>query len=618
MMMMTRRSVCSSRVLLLVVFFIFLAGGTTFVSGVDSTGKKGGEIKEKETKNEDRDEYELPICHDETLRRSPVRSATSGEIAAKMSQATRYVDGHVRVSRDRNEMHVDAKVIRVNGNLSVGRNLYFEGDLKVEGPLIMGNKKDAFEEIMRLESEIEEMTAIVEELEGHHALTDANFHAAIDLCLTFNNGKYRKDGACESLHYGGRIGDWDVSRVTNFTQAFMNRAEFNADLSRWNTSSAKSFDSMFKNATAFNGDVSKWKTESEATKDEMFHGAVAFKSKYMCAKYTDAPEDLSSCADVLAEWIAPSPPPGAPQPPPESPPPKLSELIISPPPPVYLPPPSPPAPPPLPSPPPVQTEMSETADAIELNQRYMPKTNGWYELLPEGYSGAAQIAYVDYDGSVSGIKDEGPWIQVRYAKNKYSRAHPWSALGKGDPFRESGTAYSGNFDYAQNENWIDALLNQAVDVRQRFVSWGKRSVGWNYDHNYQAARGFDGVNYTLWGDGTALVGGTATPPTGFSYGTSGFNAFLNPASLEIDPTNLNDDVWRKSVLYFRNTGGGKILPIRGIWNADLDDPGEGRYFPLIHPDVGDEVDTNGVFTESSDTWVKIVQDFLPPLPPPPP
>ena len=46
-----------------------------------------------------------------------------------------------------------------------------------------------------------------------------------------------------------------------------------------------------------------------------------------------------------------------------------------------------------------------------------------------------------------------------------------SALGKGDPFRESGTAYSGNFDYAQNENWIDALLNQAVDVRQRFVSW---------------------------------------------------------------------------------------------------------------------------------------------------
>ena len=63
----------------------------------------------------------------------------------------RDMDGHVRVSRDRNEMHVDAKVIRVNGNLSVGRNLYFEGDLKVEGPLIMGNKKDAFEEIMRLE-----------------------------------------------------------------------------------------------------------------------------------------------------------------------------------------------------------------------------------------------------------------------------------------------------------------------------------------------------------------------------------------------------------------------------------------------------------------------------------
>ena len=68
-----------------------------------------------------------------------------------MSQATRYVDGHVRVSQDRNEMHVDVKVIRVKGNLNNGRNLYFEGDLKVEGSLIMGNKKDAFEEIIRLE-----------------------------------------------------------------------------------------------------------------------------------------------------------------------------------------------------------------------------------------------------------------------------------------------------------------------------------------------------------------------------------------------------------------------------------------------------------------------------------
>jgi len=242
----------------------------------------------------------------------------------------------------------------------------------------------------------------------------------------------------------------------------------------------------------------------------------------------------------------------------------------------------------------------------------MPKANGWYELQPEGYWGAAQIAYVDFDGSVSGIEDEGPWIQVKYAKNKFSRSHPWSALGKGDPSRKDGMAYTGNFEFAQDEIWIDKLLDQAVDVRQRFVTWGKRSVGWNYNHNYQAARGFNDVDYTSWGSGIALVGGgVSSPPTGFSFGTSGLNEFLNPASLDIDTTNLNDDAWRKSVLYFRNIGDEKILPLRGIWHADVDDPGEGRYFPLAYPDVGDEVDENGAYTESSDTWVKVVQDLGP-------
>ena len=505
-------------------------------------------------------------------------------------------------------MHVDTKVIRIKGNLNVGRNLYFEGDLKVVGSMIMGNEKDAFEEIMRLEDEIEEMTAIVEELEGHHTLTDANFHAAVEKCLTMNNGQHGKDGACEALHYGGRIGDWDVSRVSNFTRAFMDRTEFNADLSRWNTSSATSFDEMFKNAAAFNGDVSKWKTKSAtATKDEMFENAVAFKRKYLCAKYTDAPEDLSACAEVSTDWIAPSPPPSLPPPP-------LSPSPSPPPNPPPLPPPLP-SPPPLPppslSPLPSQSEFPPSR-AAGLTSKNMPKANGWYELQPEGYWGAAQIAYVDFDGSVSGIEDEGPWIQVKYAKNKFSRSHPWSALGKGDPSRKDGMAYTGNFEFAQDEIWIDKLLDQAVDVRQRFVTWGKRSVGWNYNHNYQAARGFNDVDYTSWGSGIALVGGgVSSPPTGFSFGTSGLNEFLNPASLDIDTTNLNDDAWRKSVLYFRNIGDEKILPLRGIWHADVDDPGEGRYFPLAYPDVGDEVDENGAYTESSDTWVKVVQDLWP-------
>ena len=291
-MMMRKRS-C-----LVVVFFffaivLFLSASTTkifLVSAVhsddDEKNDDEGKTKEKEEswQDKDRDEYGLPICHDETLRRSPLRRATGGEIAAKMSQAKRYVDGHVRVSRDGKEMHVDVKVIRVKGNLNVGRNLYFEGEVKVEGSVIMGNKKDALEEIKRLENEIEEMTAIVEELEGHHTLTDENFHTAIENCLTMNNGQHRKDGACEALHYGERIGDWDVGKVSNFTRAFTNRAEFNADLSRWNTSSAKSFDGMFENAVAFNGDVSKWKSKS-ATTPKCFETRLRLKVN-ICAQST--------------------------------------------------------------------------------------------------------------------------------------------------------------------------------------------------------------------------------------------------------------------------------------------------------------------------------------------
>lgn len=56
----------------------------------------------------------------------------------------------------------------------------------------------------------------------------------------------------------GRIEDWDVSQITDFSNLFdasernPNFRLFNADISKWNTSSATSTKAMFRNVAAFN------------------------------------------------------------------------------------------------------------------------------------------------------------------------------------------------------------------------------------------------------------------------------------------------------------------------------------------------------------------------------
>ncbi|MDA7484174.1 BspA family leucine-rich repeat surface protein [Planktomarina temperata] len=50
----------------------------------------------------------------------------------------------------------------------------------------------------------------------------------------------------------GAIPSWDVTNVTNFGNAFLNRTTFNGDISQWNMSNATSLYRMFQNALAFN------------------------------------------------------------------------------------------------------------------------------------------------------------------------------------------------------------------------------------------------------------------------------------------------------------------------------------------------------------------------------
>lgn len=225
--------------------------------------------------------------------------------------------------------------------------------------------------------------------------------------------------------------------------------------------------------------------------------------------------------------------------------------------------------------------------------RYTPNaTNGLYWIKPFGYAGSAEQVYVDFDGSESGITDPGPWIRIRYAQDYYTRAAPWTGTGISST---SPGAYSGDFSFEQPLTFIEKLLEKSTEVRQRFESWGNGSVGWTYSNGqYMGVKAFNGTLYT--GQNNSNIVKTNVP-AGISHGVTNFNTFDSPTAQGTDPTDTNDGVWRVGVFYFRNTKPHLgILPIRGIYNGDVDGAGEQRYFPFRNGEASAGV--------NSDIWVR--------------
>jgi hypothetical protein len=76
--------------------------------------------------------------------------------------------------------------------------------------------------------------------------------------------------------FNGNIGNWNVSRSTNFSAMFQFATVFNQDISMWNTSNATTFNSMFNEATAFNQNISGWDVTKSKNFAKMFQSASAF------------------------------------------------------------------------------------------------------------------------------------------------------------------------------------------------------------------------------------------------------------------------------------------------------------------------------------------------------
>ena len=76
-------------------------------------------------------------------------------------------------------------------------------------------------------------------------------------------------------NFNDDISNWDVSNVTNMYRMFKYTA-FNQDISYWNVSSVTNMSEMFYGATSFNQDINSWDVRNVTTMREMFLGATAF------------------------------------------------------------------------------------------------------------------------------------------------------------------------------------------------------------------------------------------------------------------------------------------------------------------------------------------------------
>ena len=98
-------------------------------------------------------------------------------------------------------------------------------------------------------------------------ITDANVKTAVDLWVS--------DSAAATTTYGN-ISDWDVSNVTDMTELFKDKTNFNDDISNWDVSNVTSMNSMFAYAQSFNQDIGSWDVSSVINMRGMFDNAIIF------------------------------------------------------------------------------------------------------------------------------------------------------------------------------------------------------------------------------------------------------------------------------------------------------------------------------------------------------
>jgi len=93
------------------------------------------------------------------------------------------------------------------------------------------------------------------------------------------DGLVNYDEACRKKlfrQHGESINQWCLDNVTDFSNLFRYRMDFNDALDRWDVSHVESMQEMFYSARAFNQDISAWDVSAVSNMEQTFADARAF------------------------------------------------------------------------------------------------------------------------------------------------------------------------------------------------------------------------------------------------------------------------------------------------------------------------------------------------------
>lgn len=83
-----------------------------------------------------------------------------------------------------------------------------------------------------------------------------------------------------------------TTRVTNMSNLFKDKTEFNGDITKWDTTNVTNMSSMFENATSFNSPINNFVTSSVTDMTNMFKNAILFNQVILFE--TESVQDMSS------------------------------------------------------------------------------------------------------------------------------------------------------------------------------------------------------------------------------------------------------------------------------------------------------------------------------------
>ena len=99
---------------------------------------------------------------------------------------------------------------------------------------------------------------------------DSIIHSRRDLFDAIMAWEEGGDAKARVIEKFGQIKDWNVTRVTDMSELFLNMEDFNESIGQWDTSNVTNMRSMFQGARSFNQPIGNWDTSKVTNMAGMF------------------------------------------------------------------------------------------------------------------------------------------------------------------------------------------------------------------------------------------------------------------------------------------------------------------------------------------------------------